>query len=309
MLLREERDLIKKMFPIYDGNWRDFGTPARTRVSSVEKLLAYAEKFNKKRPCFVSLAQFDPDPLLRYVFFDFDGSTALVDSLKLQNFFESNNIGPYYYFFSGNKGFHIYLEVIERHYSKQQLRQFQLYLCEKLNLSSADRHVIGDLQRLVRIPFTTNENSRKKCHLIKKNENKDLVTLDLSLLKLENSKESRFKVGDYDVKISTQYNCDDNFLMHPYPCLDFEIYQKEPNHLARVFQVVRLLSLGFKPDEIFEYCRSKRWIDFDPRITAFQINQICSNHYAMIDCSRLFQLGLCTKNCRRWRSIGYYQKN
>jgi len=267
-----------------------FGNPYQVKVYSMQRLETLIEENNGINPCFISVCQYDQEPYLTYVPFDLDGSNAKHDVSKLCRFFDLNGL-TYRVIFSGN-GYHVYLRVVEHHYTDKDLFKFQRDIIDGLRLKSADPHIVGDVKRLMRIPGTINEKNGKLCKEIFRTENQ---TPQLDLLLWEND-------ATYFDKV--KFNESTNILdmriseLHTYPCLDHFIKEDEPPHLARVFYVIYKIIEGYSDLQIFRDLEKKGWVDWNPKIVWYQIKHIRNGKYILPRCKTLKKYNLCI-DCRR----------
>lgn len=110
---------------------------------------------------------------LRRIFFDFDHNTkpenAFADAKRLSQFLENSNI-PHITHYSGKKGFHVFIQLQPRIYKlnirsetelKNRIAEIQLYLKQRLHLKTLDTHIVGDIKRLVRVPYLLHQASKR----------------------------------------------------------------------------------------------------------------------------------------------------
>jgi len=295
---------IYRLFPFHKNKWRMFGNPYQQRINSFTELLSLINKNNGKNPCFISVAEFDPDPYIELIPFDFDGESALDDALKLIEFFDNNNLKPYYMISSGN-GYHIYLKVVGHYYPKKLVSSFSVGIVEKLKLKSIDYHIIKNIRTLMRIPGTINEKNNKTSYFYLKPDFNTEPNFDLFLYK--NNETSYSKHGHFDIGIDSVSNTElsnVDFIseLHSYPCLEYYIKEKEPPHFIRVSYVSYLLSLGYNFPDILSILYKLNWIDFDLNYTAYQIKQIMNGKYKVPLCDTIKNFGYCIE-CRNKKMV------
>jgi len=83
-----------------------------------------------------------------------------------------------------------------------------------------------------------------------------------------------------------------------------DILSPNPSHFGRFAFVAFLASQGRSEKEIMEIFRQLRPIDFNERMTEYQIRHIIENRYFPPSCVTLRDLGYCKDNCifrRKWR--------
>ena len=88
--------------------------------------------------------------------------------------------------------------------------------------------------------------------------------------------------------------------LHTYPCLERQMELLEPPHIARVYYVSILISLGYSDKEIFEKLKSFCWIDFSQNTSMYQINHIRQGGYKPPTCQTIQEKGYCLSTCPRW---------
>jgi DNA primase catalytic subunit len=136
--------------------------------------LCYHTKF---KDCYLSIYSFErPKPMEKWdrntakidtLFLDFDDDSnpekALKDTQKLVSYCLDNDITPRVYF-SGKKGFHVYIDFPEINLTKTKeiLRAVGYFLAEQLELTTLDTQVI-EPARIGRLPFTINSKSGYRC--------------------------------------------------------------------------------------------------------------------------------------------------
>jgi hypothetical protein len=272
-----------------------FGNPYQWKVYNANDLEMCIKENNGINPCFISVCQFDPDPYLEYVPFDFDGPNAKKDAQKLVAFFDKNNLNPYIVVFSG-LGYHVYLKVVKHYYSKSVLASFQNDIIGGLNLTTADSCIIGDIRRVMRIPNTINEKHGTVCQYIYNDHQLDNPVLDLLLWTNNNSKREReFNINREFESLESN---DNNLIseLHSYPCLKYWIRSEEPPHLIRVWYVTYKLIEGYSVDDIIDDLRSYNWVDWDENLTRYQIHHIVNKGYKMPKCKTIMDHGFCIKH-------------
>jgi len=147
-------------------------------VDDAEGLYNYVEFFDFIN-CFVSVYSFDaPSPemgamwprdkvIIDVLFMDFDEkenpSSALKDAQKFVKFLLNRGSYPLVYF-SGSKGFHVYVPFKPAKLTKPKdtLKRVMITITELLELKTADLNV-ADIARVARLPFTVNTKSGRMC--------------------------------------------------------------------------------------------------------------------------------------------------
>jgi len=319
------------MFEIPENCYRTFGNPQQIPVFSNADLKVLIEQNQPGQPSFISICWFDEahESVLPEVFFDFDGSeleATWKDVKKLVKFFDSEGLRPFYIFFTGNRGFHVHLEIKPNTYSKRELRAFQEYLINTLNLKTACRSVVGDVRRLCRIPNTRHENTGLYCIQVNINQTIPEI-LELAKkpqpIKTEICPEyldlreliKRFRIynqlkqnnNHFEIRADTNYaNCDNEFykeIFKYHPCLLNEILTEEPANSVRVWTTSFLLEQGFSYSWIFKFFESCNWIDFNKYKTAYHLKRIKENGgYSTPSCTLIQNEGFCIGHaCRNFK--------
>lgn len=298
---------------------REFGR-GRTTVNSYDELVRRIELHNGLRDVFVSL--YDTNFVIDKIFFDIDSKNlnrAFFDTRILIGRIEKCGY-PYIPVFSGRKGFHIYIPIMpwkapNLETAKTILRDIQ----EKLagDIESADKHVFGDIRRLVRYPNTLNGNNY--CVPLPH----DFVYWDVEKIveysKTRHDIEYEFDVlpsieamtdldlRDYDTnrsfKTIFRYDLPGRFRLASRllrPCVaQLLAVDRDPPHEIRMDLVAELMWLGWSEEKILEVIRDLNWIDFDPNITMYQIKQIFRKRYLPLSCKRIRYFTKCM-DCGWW---------
>jgi hypothetical protein len=274
------------------GNYRMFGYPQQYPVYCEEDIINSIQEHNGFNPCFISLAQYTSKGLLvdRLVF-DFDGEGSTEDAIKLILYFEELDLYPLYLVFSGHKGFHVYLKINPNYYSKEVLRSFQNKIINQLDLKSCDRHIIGDLKRMIRIPGTIHQETGKLCEFIDTGYDlNEQGWIDLNLF----VKDQNIPFQQ-DVSFDNNNGDSDHFIIHPYPCIMHYINQSDVDHFIRVSYVSMRVAERWSDKQIYDECKTFGWSDFDSSYTKYQIEHIRRNNYIMPNCKTIKEKGYCVK--------------
>jgi len=110
---------------------------------------------------------------LRRIFFDFDHLTkpenAFADAKRLSSYLAEYNISHIVHY-SGSKGFHVFIQLKPVTYKltiksetalKNKVAKLQLYFRDVLHLKTLDYHIVGDVKRLVRVPYLYHQASKR----------------------------------------------------------------------------------------------------------------------------------------------------
>jgi len=233
------------------------------------------------------------------VFFDFDSTSLqhVFDEVKL--FIKKLNDYNLQYIpvFSGQKGFHIYVLMKpwrppNTETARAVLRDIQVKLAG--SFTTADRHVFGDVRRLVRFPNTLNKTNycvplpydftswtiEEIIRYAKEPHNIDYNIRDIPGIEAFIDEVHDY-IGEDTGKLTPLH---DFYDMPPRlhlikelirPCV-FEAVttDPEPPHIVRMALVTELMYYGWSRDSIYELIKSLKWRDFDPKTTKYQIDQI-----------------------------------
>lgn len=296
---------------------REVGYPRRV-VYNYAELVRYVELNNGVRNVYVSL--YDLTFTVDKLFFDFDSRTdlgqAFEDAKAFARRLEEHNY-PYIPLFSGRKGFHVYVLVkpwrppnVET--AKAVLRDVQTRLAG--DLATADRHVFGDVRRLVRFPNTLNGSNY-------------CVPLPLDFTRWSLSQVVDYAKAPRAVEYGVPHLPGiDAFVdsVHEYyheeggmkPLHDFAdmppslqlvkpllrscVFEAattdpDPPHIVRVALVTELMYYGWSKESVHELIRRLRWRDYDPKTTKYQVDQIYRKGYYPPSCYKLRPYVRCTE--------------
>lgn len=161
----------------FGGIWpRGLGNPYRTKIAhNANDLVEFAEA-NNYTNIFTTVYGYtsydDPkvdsvNAIINCLPYDFDSkdlNCALADAKKLTAWCHRHDIEPRVKF-SGSKGFHgiIDFEPIELSNTKGTLKQFGTELCVAAEFTTADRVVLGDVNRLLRVTNTIHPKTNLYC--------------------------------------------------------------------------------------------------------------------------------------------------
>jgi hypothetical protein len=299
--------IAKKLFPISKGEFRYAGFPWRVKIYDWERCEELIYFHNLVSDCYISLASYDPNPKLEFVFFDLDGKGSFEDTKQLSAYFEKENYLPYYIINSGN-GFHVILKIKKESISKKQLEIFYDKILSEVELKSFDNHVKGDISRMIRIPGTINLKGGNICHFLENNKYSVDELGKISLIEIVKNlelNEEMYNISDENENNKLCFYSE----LHDFPCLENQLKEKEPSHISRMLYVSLLIQQGYTEKEIFHKLESYHWIDWDPKITLYQIRHIRSNNYAPPTCKSLKKRGICDKSCEKYYYLRKEEKN
>lgn len=214
-------------------------TTERILINNETELYDFINKYNQKTTLYYSLYDVEQKingcscsillnnyhscntKNLNKICFDIDNLNALsiVKSMHL-NLLKSNT--KHLILFSGEKGFHVY--IFTQNYSnlktpKNTLQNAHSYLIQQFNIKNGidvDSHIIGDINRLMRIPNTLHINSKLYCIPI--------TTEDLILGKnhiMNKAKEQNFKFIYYGTQLLDIKQFDNGYINHIPPTYSF----------------------------------------------------------------------------------------
>lgn len=148
------------------------GNPNQYLVGDKRGLKAFIEENNGTAPCFKSHngVPSQTTTKIRYIPFDFDADkleNALNDVLSLRDWAKERRL-QVLTTFTGGRGFHCYFvfrpEVARNSDSlKRVYRAIQSVAISGAKLRTADRRIVGDTRRLMRIPNTLHQKTQRYC--------------------------------------------------------------------------------------------------------------------------------------------------
>ncbi|MBI4029134.1 MAG: hypothetical protein HY376_02105 [Candidatus Blackburnbacteria bacterium] len=335
--------------------YRRFGNPYQEVVSSATELECKVSENNGLRPCHISAAYYNEKdcvtPILPFVVFDFDSCSrhtamfsvdyyielnkSLNDLILSYTFLMEHGFDRLYADFTGGRGFHLFVPVLPKSYTREQLLDFQWgtkYAVEKqykVELSTFCHDYVGRPKGLIRIPNSIHEGTGLFCRPID-------GELDCSIQEIVHRAENpRFVHRNGYHKIdAAQFSQDmgyrakkqshsqmttlipvtvqerPNFtptvikeLFIERPCLYAAISQGEPDHLARVYAVSYLnKKCGLSKEEVLYVLSQMNWNDFDATVSSYQINQIYETDYEPPRCSTMQEKSMCMGDvCSVWK--------
>ena len=292
-------DLVEIPFGFrYIGYWGD-GYGNQVPVETYKDVIDFINEHLSIDNIGISVCTYkDGYPYLLYLPFDFDSENlkeAWLDAIKLYNKFVSKNYETCLTY-SGRRGFHVFLKVIPKIYSKRVIRHAQMMFKSMLSLKTMDERIFGDIRRLMRVPYTYNMGGNM-CNMIDSNDGK---SLNLNHLIDENAVDNPYE--DYSTENLPEF--------HDYPCIeklikDREFWEKhhprksfQPSQEVRFTWTILRLSEGFTYDEILEEAKKIGWDDVDDDKTIYQINHIAGGGYVPYSCRSLRDMGYCIiKDC------------
>lgn len=292
--------IMTEVLQVPQGMYRQCGDPRQLkeyRCFSETDILKFIEQNNKDRPCFISVCAYvnQKSKVLLYVPFDFDSKDrkdAFRDALTLSDF--CKNMGWRVILTdTTNKGYHVWIPCQPKSYSNETLRKFQQHLIDRLELKTADIQVLGQSNRLMRIPMTFHEKTKKLCGCLVYKIDGYLVDLDDWFPTQEDNK-NRECVPKNGGEVSSQF----------YPCLSLRIQDENPEHWIRYAHALSLIKEGKNDEEIINIYMTYNWRDWSVNYTQNQLNHIRRNNgrYNMLTCKTLQERKVCLKEeCLRYK--------
>lgn len=329
-----------------------FGNPNQHYVENVDCLNDLVASNNGRNNCYWSHNALSKDRqkvLLRYIPFDFDKDDGNIDPcrrdlLRLRDWAKNKkaplDVLPV---FSAGKGYHGYLEfkplLLKADHNLQALyKGIQLAAVEEAGLETADVHLHGDHQRILRIPGTQHmttglfcnelpwdvvEQGVKACKLYSRAPRPPLNRPPPSVTAPEwmvaNGLEPRDGGQGYgDAAPLAEYKGGDALVKNLLPrmCIHSAIVKQKVPHVVRFEAAVTLAKSGMGPQEIANFFmtvgREAGWTKLNRDTTQDQANQIWKNRntYKLYSCGRLRSEGLCVgKICPQFDRIFGSQSN
>lgn len=277
------------------------------KVSKREDVVELLKIWNGAMNCGISVCTFKGEvPYLIYLPFDFDSDSlekSWQDAMKLYNWIVDDGYDVSIQY-SGFRGFHVLISVVPKYYSRGQVKAIQKYYKNMLNLKTCDPQIFGDIRRLIRIPGSLHAGKFKKVK--KKGWQRidgggyamSMKHTDGELLDIDEIFDDTYP--DYEFE-NINGNCSYTIPLHPLPCVDTNMDNKEPGHLIRYSYVTYHLKTGKTPEEIYSMLEERHsegkkyeWDDWSKGYTLTQIMHIASNdNYNPLSCKSLKSMGYC----------------
>jgi hypothetical protein len=338
-----ENHITKEQFLIeFFGSFgRDLGNPERWFTDNPNDIFSFVEECSEnKTPAFISVqpVKDKAQPLgIEKVFFDFDyckKSDSLTESetqkrrLDLRDEVKyflrqlgARNIKPL--IIRTMRGYHVHVffdsvyEVNqELEFWKQVYRQLQLALLQNHDYRFIDYAVVGDINRMCRIPFSIHEKSGEECPVVDNHLELDKVRsveyFKLYGLKQNNilsamDKARKFRKALKEKRVnfvSKKLSFESSEGIRP--CFVNALNSGEMCHQQRLALLQEAYSLGFhSPESIIEIFRCLN--DFDESITRYQVNwfftnRVNKNEVRNYSCRTIQKYGWCLGDqCPRLR--------
>ncbi len=318
------------VFKIISGTWRQCGNPKQLkkyRCFTEDDIKKFIDENNGERMCAISICAYRGDEkILLYVPFDFDDkdrSLAFYDAVKLTDYCRIMG-WQFIMVDTTHKGYHVWIPCREKTYEKDVLRNFQIYLKDKLDLKTVDEQLFGDVRRLLRIPMTYHEKTHRLCGYVRMEDRGVLPDLN-DFMKTE-----RCYYSNYNKNIEINTGEDTNaWKMQEQikpsklsdklrksivpaksikPCLEKYIRVENPTAWIRAMMTAHLYRRGWDKEKIFNFYKSLNWIDWNETVTNYHLNFITTSGkngcYEEPSCETIIKHGYCLGG-----ECEYYNKN
>ncbi len=321
------------------------GNPNQHFVDTSEKLHKFVENNNGRNNCYWTHNAVTRDRqkvLVRYIPFDFDDEENLEgprrDLLRLRDWAARKTVKlDVLPVFSAGKGYHGYLEfkpvLFKADHDLQALyKGIQLAAVEEAGLESADIHLHGDHQRILRIPGTQHmttglfcnelpwsivEAGVDACKLYSRAPRTPLIRPAPKLTAPEwmvaVGLEPRDGGAGYGPAAPlVEYKGGDALVKNLLPrmCIHNAIVKQKVPHVVRFEAAVTLARAGFGPQEIANFFmtvgREAGWTKLNRDTTTDQAMQIWKNRntYKLYSCGKLRSEGLCIgATCPKFKEV------
>jgi len=289
----------------------------RTVVHDLQTYINIIRAYNGKADCYASLYSLPQIERNVYdtLYLDIDGSGYQDAFAKLEAVLHLLAGYNYRVYWSGRRGFHIYIDFppTHLHHPALTMKQFLSPLKEYV-----DPHTRGNIRQMCRIPYTIHPKTGQKVVRI---YNMDSPIEDILIPKPEGNlalneslprvlvdidskiKEESFEAAEIVVNVDSFPQCIVNILVTLAETGDL-------SHQGRLHLTAVLLWAGFSPSDIHSILKSAK--DYRPEVTEYQIAAIKAARLKGYSCIRLREFGLCPLedldilNCEFYPSINMY---
>jgi hypothetical protein len=332
-----ENHITKEQFLLeFFGSFgRDLGNPERWFTDNPNDIFSFIEECaENKAPAFISV-QPEKDkaqPLgIEKIFFDFDyckksdllaeaetqkRKSELRDEVKyFLKQLDTLNIKPLVIRTKRGYHVHVFFDSVyeinrELEFWKQVYRQLQLALLQDHDYRFIDYAVVGDINRMCRIPFSIHEKSGEECPVVDSQLEEDKVRsveyFKLYGLKQKDLLTAMDKAHDFRkalkekrvkyVPKTLSFESSDGIR----PCFVKALNSGEMCHQQRLALLQEAYALGFhSPESIIDIFRCLN--DFDDSITRYQVNwfftnKVDKNEVRPYSCTTIQRYGWCLGN-------------
>lgn len=321
-----------------------FANPSQFHVEDMDKLYELIESNNGRNNCYWTHNAVTRDRqkvLLRYIPFDFDCEDGNVgparrDLLRLREWANKKNLDPLPVFSAG-KGYHGYLEykpilVKADHDLQAVYKGVQLTAVEEAGLETADVHLHGDHQRILRIPGTQHMKTGLFCNELpwevveqgvdackrysrapRPPLTRPVPSLTVPQWMMAHGIEPREGGSGYGPAAPlAEYKGGDALVKNLLPrmCIHSAIVKQQVPHVVRMEAALTLAQSGFDPASITNFFmtvgREAGWFKLNRDTTQDQVQQIWKNRdrYKIHSCGKLRSEGLCVGSvCPRFKEV------
>jgi len=262
------------------------------------------------------------------IFLDIDSYDGLRSSYsvmrKVVSALENEGIEPRVYF-SGRKGFHVWIDFPPAHVYNFKLacRRLVRFLLGKELYGALDSVILGIVRQVSRVPFTRHVESGLYCIPVDPEwVLKEILTfaskpneLPKEVLRYKVSREVKKMLEEdryfyftvtYDSAPRCTFPREEPSKEPPCITMYMDMLEKtgELPHWARLQLAIYLLRRGWTYDDIVNVFRKAR--DFNRRKTEYQVRYADKKGLNMLRCSRVMELGLCPGRCEYYPSLNLY---
>lgn len=295
---------------------RELGDPKRWLAETPEDLQEFIASNNP--PVFMSVNYYNERNRVSRIsdlFFDFDykddlsvaWEDARIFARRLESYYDIKSL----LCFSGNKGYHLHVFLdtpigynLSQRHLKQLYERLQVMLLGRGQYPSLDMHVVGDVKRLARVPYTRHEKSGEYCQPVDVNQRPVLLMPGFKYVLREHG-----VTHDLVVKAASQIFDGENEKLRPKkvhpkrpktfdnglrPCIEAVIQAGNihtPDHKMKVAAVAEMSAHGWSAERIISAFSSMA--DFDRKTTETQVRHALKRGYKPFKCSTIQRLGGC----------------
>ena len=316
---------IKRDILAYDSE----GKAIRKKITNKEDYISFVKEYNGKRNIAV---QVNPDLNIELgfydtIFLDFDNNgniEAVFEEVK--RVYELLGSGRLY--FSGKKGFHIYLDI-ESVYLGDKYRRVMVKWGKSLNTKYLDLQCLMDKRRMARVVYTVNISSgaymipisadESLSQIISRslNPNEDVFVHEIKENKDVSEQLRKIYLEDEEEKTKTVKKISKISVTEAEmpPCVrkSIEILRAtgELDHFYRFHLANYLIQMGYSEQEI-EKIFERYAKDYDDAKTSYQVEYLKGRDMKPFNCANAIALGICPleepKLCPYYPSINLFLK-
>jgi len=285
----------------------------RLEVKTMDGLIKLLKSLNGKRDCYVSVYSI-PQVVTREIDVIFIETDDLGAAKEIDKALAENKI-HYVKVFSGNKGYHYYIPLypVKVKNIKKAARNF----VESLGIDDVvDPHVVGDLRRMARVPYTINTATGLYAVVVSGSDGfRDALNpTKIPDIKWEQSKLATLLILGYDQEEANRIMVENGELLFDveyYPeCI---LYLLDKARATRYLTHQERLHLGaylLKFHEIDEVVKVFSVLeDFSERVTRYHLEKMGKN-FKCYNCHNAKRLGMCPlrnqKLCMLYPSINLW---